>query len=205
MISIAIIDDHAMVRMGLKYVINLEKDEFSFAGEYGGGKGAAAFVMLTKPDVLLLDIRMPDMDGLDVLRDILALRPSQKVIMLTTSEADNDVYRALKLGAKGYLLKDRDSDDLFNAVRTVANGRKFIPETVKALYNERQATEDLTNKEEEVLQRLAKGFGTQEIAGQLDVTENAIRKHLKSIFAKLGVSDRVNAVTEAIRRGFVRP
>ena len=193
-----------MVRMGLKYVINLEKEEFSFAGEHSGGKGAAAFVMITKPDVLLLDIRMPDMDGLDILRDILSLRPLQKVIMLTTSEADNDVYRALKLGAKGYILKDRDSDDLFNAVRAVASGGKFIPQMVQDLYNERQMTEDLTQKETEVLQRLAKGFGTQEIADQMDVSENAIRKHLKSIFAKLDVTDRVNAVTEAIRRGFVR-
>lgn len=205
MISIAIIDDHSMVRMGLKYVINLKKDEFSFAGEHPGGKDAAAFVVMTKPDVLLLDIRMPGMDGLDVLRDVMSLRPSQKVVMLTTSEADNDVYRALQLGAKGYLLKDRDSDDLFDALRTVAAGGRFVPVAVRELYYRRQMTDDLTPKECEVLDLLAKGKSTDEIAGRMDVTEHAVKKHLKNVFAKLGVADRVGAVTEALKRGFVRP
>ena len=100
MISIAIVDDHAMVRMGLKYVINLHSDEFSFAGEHPCGTGAGAFVANTKPDILLLDICMPDRDGIKVLEDVLLVRPEQKVIMLTTSEADNDVYRALNMGQR---------------------------------------------------------------------------------------------------------
>lgn len=204
MISIAIIDDHAMVRMGLKYVINLHADEFSFAGEHACGTGAGAFVAKAKPDILLLDICMPDRDGIKVLEDVLLVRPEQKVIMLTTSEADNDVYRALNMGAKGYLLKDRDSDDLFRAVRAVADGGTFVPEAVRELYRQRQMTEDLTPKESEVLEKLAGGLSTDGIADSMLITDNAVKKHLKSIFAKLGVSDRVNAVTEAIRRGFVR-
>ena len=204
MISIAIVDDHAMVRMGLKYVINLHSDEFSFAGEHPCGTGAGAFVANTKPDILLLDICMPDRDGIKVLEDVLLVRPEQKVIMLTTSEADNDVYRALNMGAKGYLLKDRDSDDLFKAARAVANGGTFVPETVRELYHQRQMTEDLTPKESEVLEKLAGGLSTDGIADSMSITDNAVKKHLKSIFSKLGVSDRVNAVTEAIRRGFVR-
>ena len=204
MISIAIVDDHAMVRMGLKYVINLHSDEFSFAGEHSCGTGAGAFVAKAKPDILLLDICMPDRDGIKVLEDVLLVRPEQKVIMLTTSEADNDVYRALNMGAKGYLLKDRDSDDLFKAARAVANGGTFVPETVRELYHQRQMTEDLTPKESEVLEKLAGGLSTDGIADSMSITDNAVKKHLKSIFSKLGVSDRVNAVTEAIRRGFVR-
>ena len=204
MISIAIVDDHAMVRMGLKYVINLHSDEFSFAGEHPCGTGAGAFVANTKPDILLLDICMPDRDGITVLEDVLLVRPEQKVIMLTTSEADNDVYRALNMGAKGYLLKDRDSDDLFKAARAVANGGTFVPEAVRELYRQRQMTEDLTPKESEVLEKLAGGLSTDGIADSMSITDNAVKKHLKSIFAKLGVSDRVNAVTEAFRRGFVR-
>ncbi|MBE6383422.1 MAG: response regulator transcription factor [Lentisphaerae bacterium] len=204
MISIAIVDDHAMVRMGLKYVINLHSEEFSFAGEHPCGTGAGAFVANTKPDILLLDICMPDRDGIKVLEDVLLVRPEQKVIMLTTSEADNDVYRALNMGAKGYLLKDRDSDDLFKAARAVASGGTFVPEAVRELYRQRQMTEDLTPKESEVLEKLAGGLSTDGIADSMLITDNAVKKHLKSIFAKLGVSDRVNAVTEAIRRGFVR-
>ena len=204
MISIAIVDDHAMVRMGLKYVINLHSDEFSFAGEHPCGTGAGAFVANTKPDILLLDICMPDRDGIKVLEDVLLIRPEQKVIMLTTSEADNDVYRALNMGAKGYLLKDRDSDDLFKAARAVANGGTFVPEAVRELYRQRQMTEDLTPKEGEVLEKLAGGLSTDGIADSMSISDNAVKKHLKSIFAKLGVSDRVNAVTEACRRGFVR-
>lgn len=204
MISIAIVDDHAMVRMGLKYVINLHSDEFSFAGEHPCGTGAGAFVANTKPDILLLDICIPDRDGIQVLEDVLLVRPEQKVIMLTTSEADNDVYRALNMGAKGYLLKDRDSDDLFKAARAVANGGTFVPEAVRELYRQRQMTEDLTPKEGEVLEKLAGGLSTDGIADSMSISDNAVKKHLKSIFAKLGVSDRVNAVTEALRRGFVR-
>ena len=204
MISIAIVDDHAMVRMGLKYVINLHSDEFSFAGEHPCGTGAGAFVANTKPDILLLDICMPDRDGIQVLEDVLLVRPEQKVIMLTTSEADNDVYRALNMGAKGYLLKDRDSDDLFKAARAVASGGTFVPEAVRELYRQRQMTEDLTPKEGEVLEKLAGGLSTDGIADSMSITDNAVKKHLKSIFSKLGVSDRVNAVTEALRRGFVR-
>lgn len=204
MISIAIVDDHAMVRMGLKYVINLHSDEFSFAGEHPCGTGAGAFVANTKPDILLLDICIPDRDGIQVLEDVLLVRPEQKVIMLTTSEADNDVYRALNMGAKGYLLKDRDSDDLFKAARAVANGGTFVPVAVRELYRQRQMTEDLTPKEGEVLEKLAGGMSTDGIADSMSISDNAVKKHLKSIFAKLGVSDRVNAVTEALRRGFVR-
>lgn len=205
MISIAIVDDHAMVRMGLKYVINLHSDEFSFAGEHPCGTGAGAFVAQTKPDILLLDICMPDRDGIKVLEDVLLVRPGQKVIMLTTSEADNDVYRALNMGAKGYLLKDRDSDDIFKAARAVAGGGTFVPEAVRDLYNLRKMTEDFTPKEGEVLEKLAGGLSTDGIASSMSISDNAVKKHLKSIFAKLGVSDRVNAVTEALRRGFVRP
>ena len=107
MVSVAIIDDHAMVRMGLKYLLSFRNDEFAFAGEFSHGEGAAKFVYDANPDVLLLDIRMPDLDGVAVLEEILLARPKQKVIMLKTSEADEDIYRSIMASARGYVLKDR--------------------------------------------------------------------------------------------------
>lgn len=203
MVRVAIIDDHAVVRMGLKYVIGMD-GELEFVGELSGGQGAVEFVKQVKPDVLLLDIYMPGRDGLQVLEDIRLGAPSQKVIMLTTSAADNDVYRALTLGAHGYLMKDRDAADICRAVKTVAAGGKFIPDVVKALLAERQMTPELTFREQGVLNMMVEGNSNDEIAGEMGMSVNGVKQHVKHIFAKLGVSDRVSAVTEAIKRGFVK-
>ena len=204
MTSVAIIDDHTMVRRGVEYVLKMQKGEFAFVGELGGGAGAAEFVRSTKPDVLLLDIRMPDRDGIDVLRDVIAARPEQKVIMLTTSNADNDVYEAINVGAKGYLMKDRDSDDLVRAIRVVAEGGTFLSKPLRELYNQRHMLGGLTQRERDVLELVAKGFTVDGIASLLKVTGETVKSHMKSIYAKLDVNDKVSAVTEAYRRGFLR-
>lgn len=203
MITVAIIDDHAMVRRGIQYILDME-DDISFVGELDSGKGAGEFVAKTKPDILLLDIRMSGVDGLEALRDILAARPGQKVVMLTTSEADNDIYESIRAGAKGYLMKDRDSDDLVAAVRAVADGGTFLPETVKRLYAEREATKDLTARELEALDLMAKGLSNTEIAAAMDVSFDTVKTYLKAIYVKLGVGDRVSATVEGYRRGFLR-
>lgn len=203
MIKVAIIDDHAMVRRGIQYILDMEND-ISFVGDRDSGVGAAEFVQQTNPDVLLLDIRMPSVDGLEALKNILAVRPDQKVVMLTTSEADNDIYESIRAGAKGYLMKDRDSDDLVAAVRTVAQGGTFMPETVKKLYAEREATKDLTARELETLDLMAKGLSNTEIAGAMDVSFDTVKTYLKAIYSKLGVGDRVSATVEGYRRGFLR-
>ncbi|MCR5414193.1 MAG: response regulator transcription factor [Kiritimatiellae bacterium] len=204
MIKVAVIDDHAVVRMGLKYVLGVKKDAFSFAGEWAGGEGAVEFVKRTDPDVVLLDIRMPDRDGLSVLRDLMAARPGQKVVMLTTSDADNDVYTALNLGAKGYLLKDRDASDITKALETVMQGGKYVPPAVREQFRKRQMTPDLTPRELVVVNHLRDGSTNEEIASRMGVTKDAVKLHLKNIFNKLDVGDRVSAVREAYTRGFIK-
>ena len=204
MISVAIVDDHAMFRMGLKYLLSFCKDEFSFAGEYAQGEGAADFVAKLKPDVLLLDIKMPGKDGIAVLHEVLFASPAQKVVMLTTSEADEDIYRAITTGARGYLLKDRDSDDVLTAMKAVAEGRRFFPPAVMELFRRRQAMGDMTRREIDVLELLSQGLSNDEIGERLGIGRNGVKSHLKNVFVKLEVDDRVTAATEAIRRGFIR-
>ncbi len=204
MVKVVVIDDHAVVRMGLKYVLGVRKDDFQFVGEWAGGVGAVDFVRRTNPDVVLLDIRMPDRDGLSVLEDILLVRPSQKVIMLTTSDADNDVYRALTIGARGYLLKDRDANEITVALDRVMNGGKYVPEAVMELFRKRQMTPGFTPREEEVMENLREGLTNESIAERMGVSKDAVKIHLKNIFNKLDVKDRVSAVREAITRGFMR-
>ena len=204
MIKVVVIDDHAVVRMGLKYVLGVKKQDFEFAGEWPGGEGAVEFVERTNPDVVLLDIHMPDRNGLEVLRELRARRPAQKVIMLTTSDADNDVYESLNLGAKGYLLKDRDATEITKALTTVMNGGKYVPEAVRELFRKRQMTPDLTARELEVLRLLPTGMTNDAIAERLGVGKDAIKNHLRNIFVKLDVNDRVSAAREAVTRGFLK-
>ena len=152
--SVVIIDDHAVVRMGMKYLLGMFKNRYSLVGEWPQGEGAAEFVRSKNPDIVLLDIRMPDKSGIDVLKEILNDSPERKVIMLTTSEADNDVYSSLTLGAKGYLLKDRDATGICQALDAVADGRKFVPSAIKELFVKRQMTPSITPREHEVLVHL---------------------------------------------------
>ena len=204
MVKVVIIDDHAVVRMGLKYVLGVKKNDYQFAGEYAGGVGAVEFVEKVDPDIVLLDINMPDKNGLVVLKELLEKRPQQKVVMLTTSDADNDVYTALTLGARGYLLKDRDATEIYKAITVVMQGGKFVPPAVMELFRKRQMTPNLTPRETEVIRHLQDGITNEEIAERMGVTKDAIKLHLKNIFNKLDVNDRVSAVREAVTRGFVR-
>ena len=204
MIRVVVIDDHAVVRMGLKYVLGVKKGEFEFLGEWPGGVGAVDFVKRTDPDIVLLDIRMPDKDCIAVLKELLAERPGQKVVMLTTSDADNDVYTSLEIGARGYLLKDRDATDITKALVTVYNGGRFVPPPVMELYRKRQMTPNLTPREKEVLVNLHEGMTNEAIAAKMGVTKDAVKLHLKNVFNKLDVNDRVSAVREAYLRGFIR-
>ena len=204
MVKVAIIDDHAVVRMGLKYMLDVHKRDLAFAGDWPKGEGAAEFVAKVEPDVVLLDIRMPDRDGLTVLEDILRVRPAQKVIMLTTSDADNDVYQAFTLGAKGYLLKDRDANEIPVAIDRVMNGGKYVPEAVMELFRKRQMTPDLTPREVEVMEYLRAGLTNETIAQRMGITRDTVKLHLKNIFVKFDVGDRISALREAVTRGFLR-
>ena len=202
MIRVAIIDDHAIVRMGLKYSLSLEPD-FEFAGEHSGGEGAGEFVARVRPDVVLLDVRMPVVNGIEALEDIRRKAPDAKVLMLTTSDGDEDVFRSMNKGARGYMVKDESGEDLHVAIRTVASGEVFLPKRIKAIYDDRKKRPSLSEREIEIVRLVAKGFSNDELAERLHLSPDTIKVHLRHIYEKLGVESRVEAVTEAMRTGLV--
>ena len=190
-IRIAVVDDHAVVRMGLKYALSVFKD-LEFAGEFPDGAGAAAFVAEVRPDVLLLDIRMPGKDGVAALREILAADPGQRVVMLTTAGTEEDVYQALNAGAKGYVMKD-----------SAPNHITYIPKDIRDLYTARAASPELTPREREALTLLSEGLSNREIAARLGISEDGAKIHLKHVNEKLGAKDRVDAVAIGLRKGLL--
>lgn len=202
MIRVAIIDDHAIVRMGLKYSLSLEPD-FEFAGEHSGGEGAGEFVARVRPDVVLLDVRMPVVNGIEALEDIRRKAPDVKVLMLTTSDGDEDVFRSMNKGARGYMVKDESGEDLHVAIRTVASGEVFLPKRIKAIYDDRKKRPSLSEREIEIVRLVAKGFSNDELAERLHLSPETIKAHLRHVYEKLGVESRVEAVTEAMRTGLV--
>ena len=203
MIKVFIVDDHSVVRAGLKAILP-EDGDIEVVGDAPGGEGAAEAIAKSGADVVLLDIRMPGKNGLDVLDELKTWNVPARVIMLTTSEGDNDVYEAVRRGAKGYVVKDRDAEDVYGAIREVARGGTFFPASIKKLYSERAETEDMSVRELEVLDLLSKGLSVVEIAGSLRISRDTVKTYLKGVYLKLGVNDRVSATTEAYRRGFLR-
>ena len=203
-IKVALIDDHAVVRMGLKYALSLFKD-IELVGELADGEGAAELVKDTGADVTLLDIRMPGKDGIVALGEILAAVPSAKVVMLTTSSTEEDVYASLNAGAKGYVLKDRNPENILAAVRAVAEGGTFIPDNIKEIYKARSKEPELTSAEREAIGLLVQGLNNKAMAARLGISEDGVKVRLKHAYEKLGVGDRAGAIAVAIKRGIARP
>ena len=203
-IKVLLVDDHAVVRMGLKYALSLFKD-IELAGELSDGERAAKLMKSSGADVALLDIRMPGKDGLAALGEMLAADPSAKVVMLTTSSMEEDVYAALNAGAKGYVLKDRNPENIVKAVRTVAEGGTFIPDDIKAIYKARSEEPELTPTEREAVGLLVQGLSNKAIAEKVGISEDGVKVRLKHAYEKLGVNDRAGAISVAIRRGIARP
>lgn len=203
-IKVLLVDDHAVVRMGLKYALSLFKD-IELAGELSDGERAAELMKSSGADVALLDIRMPGKDGLAALGEMLAADPSAKVVMLTTSSMEEDVYAALNAGAKGYVLKDRNPENIVKAVRTVAEGGTFIPDDIKAIYKTRSEEPELTPTEREAVGLLVQGLSNKAIAEKVGISEDGVKVRLKHAYEKLGVNDRAGAISVAIRRGIARP
>jgi DNA-binding NarL/FixJ family response regulator len=158
----------------------------------------------SKPEVVLLALRFPDSCAIDVLPAFFAADPAAKIIVIADHAGDAEIANTLKIGAKGYLSKDTSSSQLLTAIRAVAAGRRFIPENVAEKLGEHVGSEELTQAELNILRMLVGGMSNKEIAFALDVSENTVKSHLRNIFGKLAVSDRVTAVTTAIRRGLVR-
>ena len=203
-IKVLLVDDHAVVRLGLKYALSLFKD-IELAGELSDGERAAELMKSSGADVALLDIRMPGKDGLAALGEMLAADPSAKVVMLTTSSMEEDVYAALNAGAKGYVLKDRNPENIVKAVRTVAEGGTFIPDDIKAIYKARSEEPELTPTEREAVGLLVQGLSNKAIAEKVGISEDGVKVRLKHAYEKLGVNDRAGAISVAIRRGIARP
>ena len=202
MIKVVIIDDHVVVRAGLRYIIEADP-ELEFIGEFGGGLGAAEFVMFNNPDVVLLDVRMPDRNGIDALKDILAADPKRRVVMLTTSDAEEDVFRAIEEGALGYVMKDSEISVISAAIRSAMAGEVFMTDDVRRIYETRKGSKGLSSREAEALKLAAKGAGNKEIAAAMGLSENSVKMFMKRAFFKLGASNRAEAVQLAIRRGLI--
>ncbi|RFC45643.1 MAG: DNA-binding response regulator [Verrucomicrobia bacterium] len=200
-IRILIADDHRIVRMGLKTVFALEPD-LEVCGEAATAEEALAAWEALRPDVTLLDLRMPG-NGLDGLRQLLAREPGAKVLVLTTSEMEEDIHRALRSGARGYLLKGIDPAELAEAIRSVHGGGTWVPEEIARTLSAREECADLSPRELEVLRLLIKGLTNPDICGLLGISLGTVKAHIRNILAKLQVSDRTEAASEAYRRGLI--
>lgn len=205
-VRILVTDDHPVVRAGLSGMLSGEPD-FEVVGEAQNGKEAVAFVGELKPDVVLMDLRMPEMDGVTAIGHIKSDHPDVHILVLTTYESDADILRAIETGATGYLLKDTPREELFGAIRTVAQGQSPLAPGVAARLMQRvrdPEEEGLSTREIEVLELVAHGTSNKEIAKQLWVSETTVKSHMLHIFDKLGVTDRTAAVTAALKRGIIR-
>jgi DNA-binding NarL/FixJ family response regulator len=203
-------DDHTLVRQGLRRVIE-STDGIEVIGEAASGTEMVRLVKEAEPDVVVLDIRMPEMDGIEACRQILAQTPGTKVVMLTAYDDRHFVVEAVRAGAQGYVLKSKDADHLLQAIRLVQEGHMVIdPELVLALADELSvaterdvSAERLTEREIEVLQLLAFGYTNRDIAKRLYISPDTVKTHLEHIYQKLGASDRTAAVAEAFRRRLI--
>lgn len=233
MIRVGLVDDQPMVRVGLKMILESEGD-IEVCCEAANGEDAIALAASHTPDVILMDIRMPGMDGLAATRAVLAATPESRVVILTTFDDDEYLYGALRAGASGFLLKSADGDALVNAVRVVAGGEALLaPEVTRRVIEHftqnphddaeggsvallleddaaahspsPEAIGDLSDREVEVLQHMARGLSNQEIASELYVSNTTVKTHVSHILTKLGVRDRVQAVVEAYDSGIVLP
>ncbi len=223
MIKVLLVDDQAMVRAGLRMILDSEPD-IEVCCEVEEGEKAAAAVAENHPDVILMDIRMPGMDGLAATREVLAADPTAKVVILTTFDLDEYVYGALRAGASGFLLKSADGDTLVDAVRVIAGGEALLaPEVTRRVIEQftrggaetgapgaehvptEEAIGDLSDREVEVLQLMARGLSNHEIAKELFLSSTTVKTHVSHILTKLGVRDRVQAVVEAYDSGIVAP
>jgi DNA-binding NarL/FixJ family response regulator len=201
-IRVLVADDHPVVRTGLAAVL-VQQADLKLVAEAENGERAVELYREHRPDVSLMDLRMPVMDGVEAIRAITAEFPEARILALTTYEGDADIRRALEAGARGYLLKDMLLTDVIQAVRTVHVGERVIPDAVAVRLAEFPERSDLTERELEVLQLVARGLSNKEVARAIGRTDETVKIHLKNVFAKLDVADRTEAVTVALTRGLI--
>jgi DNA-binding NarL/FixJ family response regulator len=202
-VRVLVVDDHTLMREGIAAVIARQSD-MTVMGQAADGAAAVAMVEKDRPDVILLDLRMPRMDGMTVIEKLQPKYPSMAIIVLTTYDTDDDILRALRAGAKAYLLKDTPPDELAACVRTVHVGRNYVSASIGAKLAAHATQTTLTFRELDVIKLIARGLLNKEIGEQLNVSEGTVKSHTSALFSKLGVTNRTEAVREAIRRGLVR-
>jgi len=202
MTTVAIVDDHSVVRIGMKYVIMTDR-EFKFVGEADDGAEAVSLVEKVHPDILLLDVRMPGTGGIAALKSVREKFPDQKVVMLTMSDSEEDVYQAITLGARGYVIKDNSPVNIIGALKKVMAGDLAVSDAVRSAYEARKSERGLTGREKEILVLVSKGCSNAEIGDILHLSPNTVKNHLKNLFEALGAADRAEAVAIGLRRGLI--
>jgi two-component system NarL family response regulator len=202
-IGLLLVDDHLVVRIGLRSLLEAQSD-MTIVGEVAGGRAAIEAFEKLRPDVTLMDLRMPDLSGAEATAAIRQKSPHARVLVLTTYDYDEDIYRALEAGAAGYLVKNTDSEPLLATIRAVHAGTYKLPQATSDRLAQRKAAPELTPRELEVLLQIVKGQSNKEIASTLGMAENTVKNHVKMILEKLRVADRTQAATTALQRGLVR-
>ena len=202
-IRILIADDHSVVREGMVSLVK-RKPDMKVVAEASNGREAVDLWKEHRPDITLLDLRMPELDGVGAIKEIRELDENARIVVLTTFDGDEDIYRAIKAGAKGYMLKDTARETLMECIRKVHGGETCIPPTLASKLADRVSGETLSTREIEVLQRVAVGKSNKEIGAELFISEGTVKTHVKSIFSKLDVVSRTEAVATATRRGLIQ-
>ena len=201
-IRVLCVDDHPLVRKGIASILATEAD-VQLVGEGSNGREAVALFEMLGPDVSLMDLRMPEMDGIAAVQQIRRIAPDARIIALTSYDGDQDIQRALQAGVRGYLLKEMVHTEVLKAIRAVHAGQKLMPAEVVERLAEHFPSSNLTARETEVLGLVAKGMSNKEIAEKLGTADGTVKIHVQNILAKLGAADRTHAVTIAVQRGIL--
>ncbi len=201
--KILLVDDHSVVRLGLSALIGYQ-DDFEVAGEAEDGAEAVRMASRINPDIIIMDLMMPCMDGVEATRQICANLPDARILILTTFGTSADVVRAIAAGASGAIMKDSSNEELLNAIRTVADGGSVFSQEIERHAKEYPISSDLTQRQMEILHSVTRGLSNPDIAKQFDITVDGVKAHLSAIFAKLGAANRSEAITIALRRHLLK-